>query len=310
MITKGFNIMKRIANLIPLFVVSCAGLLSVLIIVLFATKDHYDPKITSHSEYELADVKIEEIIKEADTIVIGKYVGTDVTEKLYVHHFDIKEQYHGVRCAASIEVYADIVPEDQEQFQFDEAYFSPGHEYLLLLNRNDSVLYPELRYYMVGDVRLDLTSGDYSLGGKTVELPFDLPLADYVLSYVDQPGIIEPEEKTYGNAINELIGESDYVAFIIVDDLLVEGINGPTNTYYCSIEKELGQTPVSQKMEDGRILLVLRKDQVEIGETYIIGFDAIDDVSVIYIQSTETSIYKYSEALEEEIANRAKWNVK
>ena len=72
----------------------------------------------------------------------------------------------------------------------------------------------------------------------------------------------------------------------------------------------MGQTPVSQKMEDGRILLVLRKDQVEIGETYIIGFDAIDDVSVIYIQSTETSIYKYSEALEEEIANRAKWNVK
>lgn len=294
--------MKRIANLIPLIVISCVGLLSVLAIVLFATKDHHGPN-ANHIEFELADVQMDEIIKEADTIVVGKYVRTDVTEKLYIHHFDIIEQYHGVRSAASIEVYADIVPEDQEQFQFDEFYFSPDHEYLLLLNRYDSILYPELRYYMVGDVKLDLTSGRYSLGGKTFELPSDLPLADYVLSYVEQPGIIEPEEKTYDNATDELIGESDYIAVIIVDDLLVEGTNGPTNTYYCSIVKEMGLRRVSQKMEDGRILLVLRKDQVKIGETYIIGFDAIDDVSVIYIQATESSVIEYSEALEEEIAN-------
>ena len=70
--------------------------------------------------------------------------------------------------------------------------------------------------------------------------------------------------------------------------MIIEGLY-TTNVYFCSIDQILKGdfVPID---EEGRILIVLFKDCVEIGQNYIIMLNQVSDNSTLYTQSSRKSI--------------------
>ena len=50
------------------------------------------------------------------------------------------------------------------------------------------------------------------------------------------------------------------------------------------------------------MLIVILKDRVSVGESYIIGFNKVDENSLIYTQSTNASVIEYQDEKYEEFS--------
>ena len=80
-----------------------------------------------------------------------------------------------------------------------------------------------------------------------------------------------------------------------------EGHNG--NTYRCTVESLAKGTGLNT-YDDGTILLVIMKDTVEVGETYIIGFSPVEENSRVHMQTTVNGVFEDSSELLNDISER------
>ena len=108
-------------------------------------------------------------------------------------------------------------------------------------------------------------------------------------------------EQTNAEATEDLprtMEDSDYIAMVTIDS--VED-NEPENlTVYRAFVKEMLRSQDDlTTMEDGSILLSMQKDALEPGETYVIGFYQAGEKSIIYGQTSEDSIIRGQEEMDQ-----------
>ena len=133
---------------------------------------------------------------------------------------------------------------------------------------------------------------------KSIDLPTGVAIKEYILEIYNSVShhSVKVDDTIYESDFDEMMAESEYIGKVTVIELISEGKVHNGNTYRCSVEK-LVKGKALNRYDDGSILMVILKNSVNVGDTYIIGFDQVDDNSLIYTQAVKTSVYDYQDEL-------------
>lgn len=251
-------------------------------------------ELTADAEYLIASMTFEDAVMLSDVAVLAEYIET-LTHDYYVEHvFRVKDCYYGkvdeeiIYVASGVGL--SVVPDLDYSYRMEECVYELGKDYILILNKHQSIMYDHDRYINVTNLMLNESDKKYTLYSEDILFSEFNSFADYLLSFRSVAFTVDDQDvKTYADVEQELALVSEFIAELSIEALYLEGVVHNGNTYVCSIV-ELHKGNVQDTCEDGTILVVIKKNTVEIGERYVVGFSQVDEHSVIYSQSTEDGV--------------------
>lgn len=282
----------------------CISVIIVLILSLLTScSKNKDVMITTEFSEQL--LTLEESILRSNSAIIGEYIDTIQHDNYIEHIFKVKEWLYGQTEEDEIYLYSNIgtghISDINYSYQSDEQVYEKGKEYVLIMECFTSLMYDHNRYMLNADLLLNETDKEYSMYSRPIDIPDGVLLKDYIYDVYNTI----PHQKDihmdviYDNEYDEMIEKSDYIGKVTILGLELEGRVHNGNTYKCRVESLVKGDSIN-KYDDGSVLIVLLKDRVSVGESYIIGFNKIDEESLIYTQSTKTGVYNYQDEKYEE----------
>lgn len=259
------------------------------------------------AEFEEELLTFEELILRSDVAIVGEYIEKIEHESYMEKKFKVKECLYGDVTDSEIYLYSNIgtghITEIDYTYKYGADIYEVGMDYILIMERNQSVMYDHDRYLLAADVFLSENNNEYSLYSQSIDIPTETAVKDYICSIynsVPHPDVVDVPV-SYENEIQEMVGESEYVGTVRILELVNEGKVHNGNVYRCTVDS-LSKGSNLNTNDDGTILIVILKNTVEIDNNYIIGFSPVDEGSLIYTQSTDTSVYNVSNELMSEIS--------
>lgn len=255
----------------------------------------------------------DELISMSDVAIVGEYIETIEHEYYIEQKFKVNECLYGGVTDPEIYLYSDIgianVGGIAYSYESGADVYEEGLSYLLVMERQQSILYDHDCYMLNADVLLCESSKEYSMYARAIDIPADSTMRDYIISvYNSVPHPVSVSEPvSYENELSEMVGESTYVGIVNILEMEGEGKVHNGNVYRCSVES-LSKGSNLNTYGDGTILMTILKGKVEVGHRYIIGFTPADKDSadsLIYVQSTVASVYDVSDELLSEISQLA-----
>jgi hypothetical protein len=248
-------------------------------------------------ELSIVQLPLEELLAKLSCIVTATYTGTREEYGDYGYDlFQVEEVLAGSCSAETIYVYRLYTEDDPgEQYQ-------AGERYILPLMRPDTYwFYDEYEYYYVPSNFIYFPEqGPYLLYEQEVTPPEGTSFADYLISLAtfveDESTQISVTEGATPAQI--MVEEAQFVAYVTVVEL--ESENARTDSYRCKPQTVLkGENLLLD--EEGMLELVVAKDSVTVGETYLVAFDQVDE-SIISVQKTADSVIPSEDAaLQQEV---------
>lgn len=241
------------------------------------------------------DIGFDDLVLLSNVAVVGKYEEVIINETYVEYKFKVKEVLYGEVEDEDIFVYSDIgdvyVSGTDYSYKIGGKKYTEGNDYILVLEKHESIMYDHDRYLVDSDVILDETQKKYEMYNKRIDIPDGESVKDYIVSvYNSIPHEVkEKDNKVYSDSEEEMLTESDYIGIVSILSLEVEKKNDNSNVYRCRVDS-LSKGEKLNKYEDGTILLSLMKGKVEVGDKYEIGFNSVDEYSLIYIQATKDSV--------------------
>lgn len=273
------------------------------------TDSEIGSKVESEVEFEVQAFTFEEIVENSNVTLYGQYIESYEHEYYVEHKFKVNEVLYGTVSEAEIYLYADKgtahIVEEGYFYEMDADIYEKNKEYILILEKRESILYDHDRYLNIGDLLLCETDKEYRLYSEVVEIPSGLTLEEYVLSTKNLADIQEETGLTdfiSGNE-DEWIESSKYIGKVKILELYVEGKVHNGNTYKCKVESLLKGTDLNM-FSDETILLTILKDTVDIGGTYMIGFSPASENSLIYAQTSVDGVLEFSNDLWNDVLER------
>lgn len=258
-------------------------------------------------EFEEELLTFEELILRSDVAIVGEYVEMIEHESYTEKKFKVKECLYGDVTDSEIYLYSNIgtghITEIDYTYEYGTDVYKVGMNYILIMEKKQSVMYDHDRYMLAADVFLCENNNEYSLYSQSIDIPTETAVKDYICSIynsIPHPAVVNVPV-SYENEIQEMVGESEYVGTVRILELVNEGKVHNGNVYRCAVES-LSKGSNLNTYDDGTILIVILKNTVEIDNNYIIGFSPVDEGSLIYTQSTDTSVYNVSNELMSEIS--------
>lgn len=255
----------------------------------------------------------DELILISDAAIVGEYIETIGQEYYIEQKFKVKECLYGDVTDQEIYLYSNIgtghVGEIDYSYESGAGVYEEGLSYLLVMERQQSILYDHDCYMLNADVLLCESRNEYSMYGRSIDIPAGSTMRDYIISVynsVPHPASVS-ETVSYENELSEMVGESTYVGIVNILEMEGEGKVHNGNVYRCSVES-LSKGSNLNTYGDGTILMTILKGKVEVGHRYIIGFSPADKDSadsLIYVQSTVANVYDVSDELLSEITRLA-----
>lgn len=185
--------------------------------------------------------------------------------------FKIEKSYKGsssVGAEICVVPYVDYYP---------EKLYEEGKTYLLLLQRFSSV-YREYDKYLVLDEQV-ISSSDAGWDSAVAAVKA-IPLeADKTPTY--SIGKYTDSEK-----LSEIIDFANRIFVVTIDSVMVESTIQPTTVYNCTVTGTVKGTPEN----DGKILITLFNDTVEVGGEYVCMLSGSEG-SIIYTLAAEDGVY-------------------
>ncbi len=253
-------------------------------------------------------VTFDELISISDVAIVGEYIETIGHEYYTEQKFKVRECLYGDVTDSEIYLCSNIGTANVEEigysYESGADVYEEGLSYLLVMERQQSLFYDHDRYMLNADVLLCESSKEYRMYDQSIDLPAETSMRDYVISVynsVPHPASVSAPV-AYENELSEMVGESAYVGVVYILEMEIEGVHNG-NSYRCSVES-LSKGSNLNTYGDGTILMTILKGKVEVGHRYIIGFSPADKDSVgslVYVQSTVTSVYDVSDELMSEI---------
>lgn len=283
----------------------------VILIVLISVAGCSEKKneTVSGLEFLLEACTIEELVQNSNAAIIGEYIETIEYESYIEHKFAVKEILYGQ--VSDAEIYLAVnrgtayVSEYGYSYAMGTDSYIQGKEYLLVMEKTESIMYEHDRYTMYPSLMLCESDQEYTLYSQSIEIPDNMSVKEYILSLTNSAGLQSTTENTvvYQDSIDEMIGMSEYVGTVRIVELYFESEGHNGNTYRCTVESLAKGTGLNT-YDDGTILLVIMKDTVEVGETYIIGFSPVEENSRVHMQTTVNGVFEDSSELLNDISER------
>ncbi len=250
------------------------------------------------AEYEVEYLSFEESIKRSNSCVLGEYEETVLHDVYVEYKFKIHECLYGSVEDAEIYLYSNIgtayIDEIDYSFKPEKAEYEKGKLYILIMECYKSTLFDHDRYILNSDLLLDETDGKYTMYSKDIDIPEGLSAKEYICSIYSSSSKNEKikDDIVYDNEIDEFFEESDFIGCVNIVTLINEGITHNGDTFKCIVDELYKGEKLITDEEDGTILLVIKKGNVEVGNKYIIGFNQVSEYSLIYTQSTEKAVFR------------------
>ena len=252
---------------------------------------------------------LEELVQLSDVAIIGEYVD-QIRQEYYTEYiFKVKKVLYGEVADETIYLFTNNANTQVEEtgYTYDSAknVYAQGKEYILIMEKSESIMYEHDRYMLSADVCICLSDGKYTLYSENIDISRDITMEDYVCELRGNSKVENVEvkkEKIYANEIDEIIGESDFIGVVKILSLEVEGLVHNGNTYKCEITSLIEGTKEIYTLPDGSILMTIIKNTVNVGDSYIIGFSPVGEVSVIYMQTSKNSVLEFNDMVIEKLS--------
>lgn len=234
-------------------------------------------------ELMISEMTFEQVVEQSNVAIRAEYLETTVHNNYAEHVFSVKGVLYGKADQETV-----CVPASSE-----ESFYERGKDYILILYKSESILGEGGVYINVASrLLLNESDGIYTLYGETISFAPYETLTDYLSSVSVEVASDEVNDvQSYESVEQELALASEFIAEILIEDLFFEGMVHNGNTYICKINETI-KGNITDKQEDGTILVVIKKNTVEIGKTYVVGFTQADEHSVIYSQSVDGGVYE------------------
>lgn len=279
----------------------------VLVIALVGCSSTTNAPEVEGAEFEEELLTFEELVLRSNVAVVGEYVETIKHDNYIEQKFKVKECLYGDVPEDEIYLYSNIgighVKEIDYTYELGEDVYNVGADYVLVMEKMQSVMYDHDRYMLSTDVFLSEEDNEFSLYSRSIDVPSETTLKDYICSIynsVSHP-VVASSFASYKNEVEEMVGESAFVGTVKIVELINEGKVHNGNTYRCVVES-LAKGSELNVYDDGTILMVILKNTVEVDGRYVIGFSPVSEESLIYTQTTDTSVYAVSDELLAEIS--------
>ena len=279
----------------------------VLVIALVGCSSTANAPEIEGAEFEEELLTFEELVLRSDVAVVGEYVETIKHDNYIEQKFKVKECLYGEVSDNEIYLYSNIgvghIKEIDYTYELGKDVYTVGADYVLVMEKMQSVMYDHDRYMLSTDVFLSEEDNEFSMYSRSVDVPSGTTVKDYICSIynsVSHP-IVANASTSYKNEVDEMVGESAFVGTVKVVELVNEGKVHNGDTYTSGVES-LAKGRNLNTYEDGTILMVILKNTVEINGSYVIGFSPVSEESLIYTQTTDTSVYAVNDELLTEIS--------
>lgn len=160
---------------------------------------------------------------------------------------------------------------------YPEKLYEEGKTYLLLLQRFSSVYYEHDTYYVLSE---QIISSSDSTWGQAATKAKAASLTE------DKTPTYSIEKYTTSKDISEIIDFSDNIFVVSIDSIFAESTVYPTTVYNCTVTGTVKGTPEN----DGKILITLFNDTVEVGGEYVCMLSGSEG-SIIYTLAAEDGVY-------------------
>ncbi|MCC8196730.1 MAG: hypothetical protein LIO49_08055 [Ruminococcus sp.] len=252
--------------------------------------------------YYLEYYTFDDVILNSNVAIVGEYVETISHDNYTEQKFIVKDVLYGNVPDEEIYLYANSgiaeVTEIDYTYELGADIYTVGMEYILVMEKLESVFYDHDRYMVSADILLCEENDTYIIYSEPI--PVTDSIRDYIISVYNSAEHGEVIETVYENDIEELISESKFIGVVNIEGLEVEGTVQNSNTYRCTVETlYMGEN--LNTYSDGTILLSLKKNTVEVGESYVIGFTSSSDTSLIYSQSASDAVFELDDERVSEI---------
>ena len=252
-------------------------------------------------------VSFEDIVKNSNVAIVGEYIETIDYEQYSEARFKVKECLYGDVDEEEIYLFINhavsYVSEIDYTYEHNGRQYKEGSKYILVMEKNESIMYDHDRFALQTDLFLSEEDGQYTLYSKPIAVPDNMDIKEYISSLYYSVPREEKNRKNseeYNDLIEQLVAESKIIAVVNINRIETEGRLHNGNTYRCTIEEFIKEAKINT-YDDGTILIVIEKDLVEAGNRYILGFDPVEENSLIYMQSVKNGVWPEESEIKEMI---------
>lgn len=251
-------------------------------------------------------LSFEDLVHNSNVAIVGEYVETIEFDSYTEKKFKVKECLYGDVGDSEIYLYSNIgmgyIEEINYTYELDADIYKTGTDYILVMEKLQSVMYDHDRYMLSTDVFLCEETNEYILYSQPIDFPGDMPIKEYIISLHQLNDSVNADnsDNSYQCDLEKMLNESSFVGQVMVQELVNEGKTHNGNTYRCVV-KSLYKGGSLNTYDDGTILVVILKNTVKLNNTYVIGFSPVSENSLIYSQATDFSVYDVDEEFIKEI---------
>lgn|GEM_PF-5315243 len=257
------------------------------------------------SEHLMSYLCFEDLVGLSDSAILGEYVETITYDNYVEHCFKVSNVYYGDVQDEQIYLYSNkgkaYVEKINYEYELDYCPYEAGKQYILIMDKYSSIMFTHDRYVTGAELLICPEDGVCSMYSEPVSINKNMTVADYIVTL---PNSYLPAQmdvaKVYNNETERAVANAEYVAKINVCELYFESEIHNGNTYLCDAELLYKGSELNLR-EDGKILLVMLKDTVEVGGEYIVCFSKVSENSVIYTQQTKDSVLEATADIESAI---------
>lgn len=242
----------------------------------------------------------DEAVDLSDCAAIAEFVSYKDNGGYIEYTFNVKEVLRGEIPEKTIHVFSSKgfahVEGTDYTYEIGNDIYTVGEAYLLIMERNDSLFYEYPHHLLVTDIFLPEKDAQKStMYGQRFADIAGKKSTDDIRTHImkaKEPGRRGGERYTAASDWGTIVKESDLILKVKITGLMVEGITGNSNTYYCEVLDALKGDSIARR-ED--ILISLVKGSVDVGETYIVLVNRVGEQSSIYTQSSKKSVIPLSD---------------
>jgi len=286
------NVKKMVVILVALTIIVFVILYLQSIILSNNKKDHSEidannetEKYVDSSYSAVSSVRcldFDECISVATNIVSAKYIDTKQRGMYSDLTFEITEQLKGRIKEENIVVtvmnqYVEVI-DTSIKYEQDYSKYSPGEEYVLILERHVSVYYDTDKYLVIGDIYIpkkhisDSTIyGEENISNWVPEVDTEINNYEAIISRIENSVDMSPECGYYGtdyihsDNIEDIKEQTEFIFEVKVGESTGGSENNNTESFNCEVLNCLKGEANSEMIE-----IIFVADTVEEGNEYMV----------------------------------------
>ncbi|MCL1806636.1 MAG: hypothetical protein FWG31_02920 [Oscillospiraceae bacterium] len=250
-------------------------------------------------ESEEIPLTFPEAIEGSDCVVVGKYLSFTDDPDAIRHEFAVKEILRGEIHEEVIHLYAgkglSTVWEIVYTYRVDRHEYIVGEEYILVMNRLDSIFYDHPRCVLVTDIHIpakDIKSG--TMYDKLISDSYEGDIL-FLIKGTKMPVGWKSKNYTTAEDMPAIVGETDLILEVKIQEIYSEW-----GGYLVDVLNVLKGDP-SPQMND--VILSLLETDLDVGGTYVVlvNWPGVERTGRIFTPSSYKSVFHVSDtkAIEE-----------